>query len=112
MNAVRGSGRLNWRFVAWLMGWRHLLGDLPQKWPPGRPKEPGDAASLEWERVVSTHPHLAPATTERPNADMLRLLGNGVVPDQAESAITELLERLEREKFPMPPGARKDGKDA
>lgn len=86
---VRGRGRLNWRFVAWLMGWRWLIGDTPRPWPPG----PDDADA--WAEVLEERPDLEPATAE-PEPDraaMLRLLGNGVVPEQAEAAIGALLRR-------------------
>lgn len=88
---VRGEsrGRLSWRFVAWLMGWRWLIGDTPRPWPPG----PDDAEA--WADVLAVRPDLAPATAE-PEPDraaMLRLLGNGVVPEQAEVAVGALLRR-------------------
>lgn len=86
---VRGRGRLNWRFVAWLMGWRWLIGDTPRPWPPG----PDDAEA--WAEVLEERPDLAPATAEPEpeRAAMLRLLGNGVVPEQAAEAVTQLLQR-------------------
>ena len=86
---VRGKGRLNWLFVAWLMGWRWLIGDTPRPWPPG----PKDAKA--WSEVLEERPAPAPATVE-PEPDraaMLRLLGNGVVPEQAEAAVGALLRR-------------------
>lgn len=87
---VRGKGRLNWRFVAWLMGWRWLIGETPRPWPPG----PKDAAG--WAEVLAVRPDLAPALagSEPDRAAMLRLLGNGVVPEQAEAAVSGLLKRL------------------
>lgn len=68
-------------------------GPRPQVWPPG----PGDR---EWERIARWFPHLLPAEpvvrgmdygvgarSDIPAEDRLRILGNGVVPQQAALAL-------------------------
>lgn len=99
--AQGAKGRLNWRFVAWLMGWRWLIGETPRPWPPG----PDDAEA--WAEVLEERPDLAPATAdpEPDRAAMLRLLGNGVVPEQAETAVGALLRRVVDMWSPAPTSA-------
>lgn len=91
--------------------------DAPWHEPGGRlprfpPRRSGDEEA--WRRILADRPELAPALTraDEPAAvralrgvahglvagertDMLRLLGNGVVPQCAEAVIYELLNRLE-----------------
>ena len=67
---------------------RHRLGLVG-----GIPCQPNDAEA--WAEVLEASQGLAPATAdpEPDRAAMLRLLGNGVVPEQAEEAVSQLLER-------------------
>ena len=69
---------------------------------------PGPSASAEWRDILSRRPDLAPATLEYKNGHLangmarglaryaqLRILGNGVVPQQAAMAFRLLKERLQ-----------------
>jgi len=69
---------------------------------------PGPSASAEWRDILSRRPDLAPATLEYKNGHLangmarglaryaqLRILGNGVVPQQAAAAFRLLKERLQ-----------------
>ena len=69
---------------------------------------PGPSASAEWRDILSRRPDLAPATIEYKNGHLangmarglaryaqLRILGNGVVPQQAAAAFRLLKERLQ-----------------
>lgn len=85
-------------------GWQNAVhADPPSPFPPG----PGDLAG--WQRVLAERPDLAPALAQPeirsladgvgPGMDLsraaqLRIIGNGVVPQQAAYALRRLMEAL------------------
>ncbi len=79
-------------------------GSRPFYWPPS-------PTSPEWGEIQERYPELAPAKPEVRNlvdgtprelarSDKLRILGNGVVPQQAALAYSVLAERLQTQKAP------------
>jgi hypothetical protein len=76
----------------------------------GRVFAPGPGDAVEWQRILSRKPWLAPAVepgvcvhvdgvalvVDAGRADQLRCGGNGVVALQAAVALTELLRRIKK----------------